>query len=194
MRHPTQSSCGRAMPCAVAVAAVLVTLAASAFAAPKPVDGKVADVTLYRGQAQVTRTIDLAEGKGPLELVVGNLPENVQAASLFAEGSPGVDVRAVRYRRRAVGEAPREEVRRVEGQIEDVNDQIVFGLQALALGDNEDADAAFGTAQTATLTVDDASTTKQFISDASAAITVAGSPQAGDTILLRIFRALKAVS
>lgn len=80
--------------------------------------GAVEQVTLYRGQALVSRTIPIEAARGNIELVVPDLPANVVPESLFAEGAEGLQVRAVRYRTRAVGEAPREEVRKLDEQIE----------------------------------------------------------------------------
>ena len=86
--------------------------------------GEVSNVTLYRNQAMVTRTIDINAGPGNSEVVIGDLPENVIADSLFAEGSAGIEVRAVQFRTRAVGESPREEVRQLQEQIVLVQDKI----------------------------------------------------------------------
>lgn len=93
----------RGTTCATWVAAAAVVAAWGAMPAagqdaPKPVPGKVAAVTLYRGQAQVTRTVPVAGGAGASEVVVGPLPAQVVPDSLFAEGGEGVHVRAVRYR------------------------------------------------------------------------------------------------
>jgi len=88
--------------------------AGPADAAPVEAAGKVVAVTLYRGQALVTRTIDVEESKGSLEVVVGNLPDQVDSENVFAEGGEQLEVRAVRIRSRAVGEEPRAEVRKIE--------------------------------------------------------------------------------
>jgi len=72
----------------------------------------------------VLREVPLEGPAGATEIVVGDLPEQVVPDSLFAEGSAGVEVRAVRYRTHAVGEAPREEVRQLDEQIEAVNQKI----------------------------------------------------------------------
>ncbi len=85
---------------------------------------RVARVTLYRGQALVTRTLSLAGPKGATEVVVADLPEQVVADSLYAEGGEGVEVRAVRFRSRAVGQEPREEVRKIDATIEDCNEKM----------------------------------------------------------------------
>jgi hypothetical protein len=98
---------------AAAVLTVLI-LPQAASGASESIPGQVAQVTLYRGQAVVTRVIPTEGPQGLREIVVGDLPEHVVAESLFAEGSEGIDVRAVRFRTRAVGEEPREEVRKLD--------------------------------------------------------------------------------
>lgn len=88
------------------------------------VAGEVTAVTVYQGQALVTRTVDLAELSGLTEVVVTNLPENVLPASLYAEPREGVDIRSVRYRVRPMELDVREEVRALDQQIEGVQDQM----------------------------------------------------------------------
>lgn len=89
------------------------------------VDSKVTRVTLFRTQAMVTRTIELDGDPGAKELVITNLPENIVPASLFAEGDQGVEVRAVRYRARAVSNSPREEVRTLEDEINSIQENLM---------------------------------------------------------------------
>jgi uncharacterized protein (TIGR02231 family) len=108
-------------------------VAACEFAAAAELTGQVTGVTLYRGQALVTRTIPLEGAKGPAEVVIANLPEQVVADSLFAEGSEGVEVRAVRYRTRAVGQEPREEVRKLDEEIDAVKEKIESNKKELEL-------------------------------------------------------------
>jgi hypothetical protein len=96
-------------------------------------NGRVTHVTLYRGQAQVTRTIPVPGEAGLMELIVGNLPEQVAPNSLFAEGGDAVEVRAVQYRTRAVGEEPREEVRKLDDQIAAVQREIELAQKKQAL-------------------------------------------------------------
>jgi hypothetical protein len=82
------------------------------------VPGRIEGVTLYRGQALVTRSIPVEGAAGALEVVVGSLPEQIVPESLFAEGGAEIEVRAVRFRARAVGEEPREEMRKLEQEQE----------------------------------------------------------------------------
>jgi uncharacterized protein (TIGR02231 family) len=86
--------------------------------------GKVLRVTLYRGQALVTREVEIQAAAGAREVVVPDLPEHVVGSSLFAEGTAGVEVRAVRYRTRAVGQEPREELRQLNETIKQLSAKI----------------------------------------------------------------------
>ncbi|MCK4659593.1 MAG: mucoidy inhibitor MuiA family protein [Phycisphaerae bacterium] len=86
--------------------------------------GKVDAVTVYRGQALVTRVIELGGPAGLREVVVTDLPEHVVGGSIHAESANGVEVRSVRYRVRPVKEDVREEVRELDEQIRQVLDLI----------------------------------------------------------------------
>ena len=108
----------------LAVMIAVATLVQTGSAAPETTEGVVTHVTLYRGQAMVTRTISVEGEKGSLEVVVTNLPEQIMAGSMFAEGTKGIEVRAVQQRNRAVGEEPREEVRKLDEQIATLMQQI----------------------------------------------------------------------
>ena len=115
--------------CLVAPAALAQDADAQAAAAPQEnvASGKIDAVTVYRGQALVTRTIDppALGGDGTAELVITDLPANVVPGSLYAESdSASVEVRSVRYRTRPVQEDVREEVRTIEEKIEEVQRQI----------------------------------------------------------------------
>jgi hypothetical protein len=113
------------------LALIVGTVPRGAGAAEVP--GRVTHVTLYRDQAQVTRTVPVAGDAGPVELVVGDLPEQVVGNSLFAEGSDAVEIRAVRFRTRAVGEEPREEVRKLDEQIAGVQRELELTAKKQAL-------------------------------------------------------------
>jgi len=104
------------------LAAVFVLASVSVAAVELP--GKIESVNLYRGQALVTRLVTLNADVGPVQLVVTGLPEQVQSDSLYAEVGAGAQVRAVRFRTRVVGEAPRDQVRRLDEQIEAVEKTI----------------------------------------------------------------------
>src|SRR5688500_15121669 len=103
------------LPAACGLALALATTPVHAAAAAR----LVTEWTLYPGQAQVTRTVPVEGAAGRVEVVVGNFPEQIVPNSLFAEGGDAVEIRAVRFRTRAVGEEPREEVRALDKQILD---------------------------------------------------------------------------
>lgn len=94
--------------------------------------GNVSEVTVYRGQALVTRSVDFKEG-GLVELVVTDLPERIVPNSLFAEnaggvGQGGVEVRSVRFRMRPVMQDVNAQVRALDEKIRGYDD----GLRAAA--------------------------------------------------------------
>lgn len=86
--------------------------------------GKVEEVTLYRGQALVTRVVRFEAAAGAVQLVVTELPQAILGDSLFASAGKGVEVRAVRYRTRAVGEAPEAAIRKLDEQAANVEKKL----------------------------------------------------------------------
>jgi hypothetical protein len=86
--------------------------------AAQEVTGSVSDVIVYRGQALVTQTIELDLPQGGSELVVRKLPNKIVPESLYAQASGDVTVSSVRYRERAVEEDTREEVKKLDAEIE----------------------------------------------------------------------------
>jgi hypothetical protein len=63
---------------------------------------------------------------------------------------------------------------------------VVWGLQGVAISDDDLLDAAFGTAQTVTDSV--TATTDLMTSSATAAVTLGGSPAAEDLVVFRVYR------
>ncbi len=100
---------------------------------PVRAPGQVEAVTLYRGQAEVTRRVPLPAGVGQMEVVVAELPDRTVAESVHAEGGDGVQIRAVRYRERPLGEEPREEVRKLDERLAAVDKLLRENQQAQAL-------------------------------------------------------------
>lgn len=105
---------------------VLAALLLSAGAAADPIQtkGTIEAVIVYRGQALVTRVVDVDAPPGPVELAVEELPAQVVPDSLYATGDNQALIRAVRFRSRAVEEEPREDIRKLDAQIEDVQRQL----------------------------------------------------------------------
>ena len=99
--------------------------------------GKLDEVTVYRGQALVTRLVEVPGPAGLREVVVTELPEHVQPASIYAESADGVEVRSVLYRIRPVEQDVREEVRKLDVEIRGVQDLIQTNNQQSQVLANE---------------------------------------------------------
>jgi uncharacterized protein (TIGR02231 family) len=84
------------------------------------VAGTVSDVIVYRGQAMVSRAIEVDLPQGDCEIVVKKLPREVIAESIFAIGDADVTVASVRYRQKETGKDTRQEVKDLETKIEEV--------------------------------------------------------------------------
>lgn len=97
--------------------------AAPAQKQPAITPSRITAVTVYQGNALVTREVDVRGGAGLVELVVNPLPPQTIDGSLFTEGSDGIRVLTTRYRTRAVKEDTREAVRKAERQIKDLQDK-----------------------------------------------------------------------
>jgi hypothetical protein len=80
-------------------------------APPRPAASKIAAVTVYQGQALVTREVSVPEGEGTIELVVTPLPALAVDGSLYTEGTESLGVLSTRLRTRAVKDDTRQEVR-----------------------------------------------------------------------------------
>ncbi len=108
---------GLSLVCTTALAQAPAPAPAPVDVPPKSAPSRVAAVTVYQGNALVTREVAVPPGKGLVEIVVTPLPAQTVDSSLYAEGTDGVRVLSTRYRTRAVKEDTRKEVRAKEGQI-----------------------------------------------------------------------------
>ena len=86
--------------------------------APRPVPSRITDVTVYQGQALVTRAVTVPEGEGTFELVVTPMPAETVDGSLYTEGADGLRVLSTRFRTRAIKNDTRQEVRAKQEQID----------------------------------------------------------------------------
>ncbi|HEY4235568.1 MAG TPA: mucoidy inhibitor MuiA family protein [Lacipirellulaceae bacterium] len=123
-------------PNGIVIASLFICLLASlaARAAERTVtEGHVSAVTVYQGQALVTRELEVPDAQGLHEVVVTNLPESVLPGSLFAEPADGVEIRSVRYRDRPIEEDVRQEVRDLDEQIQSVQDKLAAVTQERTL-------------------------------------------------------------
>ena len=108
---------------AIAVVVIYI-LSGTVLAEVSTITGTISKVTVYRGQALVTRSIDIDLPAGTSGLIVENLPNKIVPESLHAQTSGDIKALSVRYREKAVKEDTREEVKKLDAQIEDVNGQI----------------------------------------------------------------------
>ena len=108
----------------VVVIAVVCFVSVAAFAEEQTTTGTITKVTVYRGQALVTRSIEVDLPAGTSELVVKDLPAGIVPESLYAQTSGNVKVLSVRYRQQAVKEDTREEVKELEHEIERISNEI----------------------------------------------------------------------
>ncbi len=97
--------------------ALVLSLAAGSVCAQTA--GTIVAVTVYQGQALVTREVRLEAKAGPQEFTVQQLPEMIVPDSLYATGGDGLTIRAVRYRASAVAEDVRPEVKAIDDQIKE---------------------------------------------------------------------------
>jgi uncharacterized protein (TIGR02231 family) len=103
------------------VAAAAIGLLAGVTAADAlQTTGDISKVTVYRGQAMVTRAIGVDLPVGTSEVIVENLPARIIPESLYAQTAGDVAVLSVRYRETAVKEDTREEVKQLDAQIEEL--------------------------------------------------------------------------
>jgi len=99
---------------------VIVLATSAALADVQTTTGTISKVTVYRGQALVTRTLDVDLPSGTSELIVTDLPAKIVPESLYAQTSGDIKVLSVRFREKAVREDTREEVKKLDAQIEEV--------------------------------------------------------------------------
>jgi hypothetical protein len=90
----------------------------------KPAASKVVAVTVYQTTALVTREVAAPDAAGVSEVVVAPLPPATMASSLYAEGTDGIRVLSARYRTRAIAEDTREEVRKLEAKLKELNKKV----------------------------------------------------------------------
>lgn len=91
---------------------------------PALTEGVITDVTVYRGQAMVTRKINVAGPGGLTEIVVTDLPAHVVPSSLYAESTDGVAVRSLTYRERPIDADVRKEVQAINEKLKTLSRQM----------------------------------------------------------------------
>lgn len=89
-----------------------------------PIAGEIIEVTLYRDSALITRQIPIKPGKGPREIVVNALPEQLVISSVFAEGTDSLSIRAVQVVQEPIDGSVREEVQQLDEELKSLNRQL----------------------------------------------------------------------
>ena len=120
--------------CVLSTLSLAMFISSSVSAQPASSRGKIESVTVYRGQALVTRALELTQTAGLAEVVVTDLPPRVLAGSLYAEGGSGVQVRSVQFRTRPVAQDVREDVRKMDAELLAMGDRLAeinAGVQRL---------------------------------------------------------------
>jgi hypothetical protein len=157
---------------------------------------KVSSVTLYRGSALVTRSVNLPEGAGEWTLIVKDLPAALVPNSLMGADADGVSIRSVRFRQRTETEAPNEqlppvdeEIRGVQAQLEDLKLRAdLLHQQALYLSKIEIFTPAAATAEVKKAVLDPKAVTdiSQFVFAERARITESQIKLAQETRVLQL--------
>jgi len=103
---------------------VICLLTATAFAEVPTTTGAISKVTVYHGQALVTRRINVDLPAGTSELIIEHLPARIVSESIYAQTSGNIRVLSARYREKAIREDTREEVKELDAQIKELNKRI----------------------------------------------------------------------
>ncbi len=82
----------------------------------KEAKSKITSVTVYPGNALITREVEIPEGNGLMEIVVTPLPPQVVDGSLYSEGNDGLRILTTRFRTRPILEDNREEVKKLNDE------------------------------------------------------------------------------
>ncbi len=114
---------------------LLVVAAGSAVAAGQAIEAtsKIEAVTVYRGQALVTRSVTVPKDKGELEIIVPDLPARVVPATLSASAADGVTIRSVRFLSRAAAAAASKEAAEMDATIKKITNAIYANEQMIVL-------------------------------------------------------------
>ena len=119
------AACVAASPAFAADAAPGTASAAPGLEFPGTLDA----VTVYRGQALVSRLIDVPGPAGLKEVTVTGLPEQIVPGSLYAESAGGAEVQSINYSAHPVEKDVCADVQKLDDQIRDQQDKLT-NLQA----------------------------------------------------------------
>jgi prefoldin subunit 5 len=99
-------------------------------AAPPPlaIHGTLDAVTVYRGQALVSRLVEVPGPAGLKEVTITGLPDQILPGSLYAESADSAEVQSVDYSAHPVEKDVRADVQKFDDQMRELQDQVA-GLQ-----------------------------------------------------------------
>ena len=95
--------------------------------------GEISSVIVYRGQALVTRSINIDLPEGSSELIVNDLPSRIIPESLYSQSPDGTKVLSLRYREKAIREDTREEVKKLDVEIDAIKKLLRHNKHAVDL-------------------------------------------------------------
>jgi hypothetical protein len=113
--------------------------AEAAHTAPSPLEihGTLDAVTVYRGQALVSRLVDVPGPAGLKEVTVTGLPDQILPGSLYAESADGAEVQSVNYSAHPAETDVRANVKEFDDKIRDLQDKLTGQQQRRTLLDSQ---------------------------------------------------------
>ncbi len=88
--------------------------------APKVARSKIDKVTVYPNSALVTRTVEVPEGTGLVELTITPMPDRIVLGTMYSEAGDGLRVLTTRFTTRVVLEDTSEARRTLESELEKI--------------------------------------------------------------------------
>ncbi len=104
---------------------------------PLEIHGALDAVTVYRGQALVSRLVDVPGPAGLKEVTVIGLPEQILPGSLYAESADSAEVQSVNYSAHPVEKDVRADVQKFDDQIRELQDKLTNVQQHRSLLDTQ---------------------------------------------------------
>jgi hypothetical protein len=99
----------------------------------RPLSGTISEVTLYQGNALVSREVVIPAGPvGPMEILVSPLPTATDPSTVFADNGQGVEIRSVSCRTR-----PTDQAEERQGEVAGLEAAILEAEQKIANSNNE---------------------------------------------------------
>jgi hypothetical protein len=112
---------------------LLAMLCGIVVAEPMTTTGTISSVIVYRGQAMITRTLDLDLPQGNSEVIVSGLPEKLLPDSLFTQSPPNIAVISVRYREKDIKIDAGPEIQQIDAKIDEILKNVRHAEQTIQL-------------------------------------------------------------